>query len=73
MRGRDQTAVAAATDALARLFVSPWLPVRWARDLGMLGLDLAPGLRHLFARRFMGVGGQLPKLARGLPLASGHD
>lgn len=68
LRGRDQTLVATATDALARMFVNPWLPVRWARDLGMLGLDFNPALRHLVARRFMGMGGRLPRLARGLPL-----
>lgn len=73
LRGRDQYAVAAATDTLARLFVNPWLPVHWARDLGMLGLDLTPGLRHLLARHFMGIGGSLPRLARGLSLRSGHE
>jgi 2-octaprenyl-6-methoxyphenol hydroxylase len=72
LRGRDQRLVAVATDALARLFVNPLLPVRLARDLGMLGLDLTPGLRHLVARRFMGVGGSLPRLARGLSLEDGH-
>ncbi len=73
LRGRDQTTVVAATDALARLFVNPWLPVRWARGLGLLGLDLAPGLRHLVARRFMGLGGvNQPRLARGLPLGRDH-
>jgi 2-octaprenyl-6-methoxyphenol hydroxylase len=72
LRGRDQRLVAAATDALARLFVNPLLPVRLARDLGMLGLDLTPGLRHLVARRFMGMGGSLPRLARGLSLEDGH-
>ncbi|MEA3278915.1 MAG: 2-octaprenyl-6-methoxyphenyl hydroxylase [Pseudomonadota bacterium] len=72
LRGRDQDSAAAATDALARLFVNPWLPLRVARDLGMLGLDLSPGLRHLLARRFMGLGGSQPRLARGLPLVSPH-
>jgi 2-octaprenyl-6-methoxyphenol hydroxylase len=62
-----------ATDGLARLFVNPWFPLRLARDLGMLGLDLAPSLRHLLARRFMGVSGKLPRLARGLPLVSVHE
>jgi len=74
LRGWDQTTVVAATDVLARLFVNPWLPVRWARDLGLLGLDLAPGLRHVVARRFMGLRGMnQPRLARGLPLGTGHD
>lgn len=68
LRGRDQRSAAAVTDALVRLFVNPWLPLRAGRDLGLLGLDLAPDLRHLLARRFMGMGGELPRLARGLPL-----
>jgi 2-octaprenyl-6-methoxyphenol hydroxylase len=73
LRGRDRETVAAVTDVLARTFVNPLFPVRLARDLGMLGLDLAPGLRHLVARRFMGVGGNLPRLARGIPLVTGHE
>jgi 2-octaprenyl-6-methoxyphenol hydroxylase len=68
LRGRDQAAVGAATDLLARLFVNPWLPLRMSRDLGMVGLDLLPGLRHLFARRFMGLSPGMPRLARGLPV-----
>ena len=68
LRGRDQAEVARATDALAWLFVNPWLPVRLARDLGMLGLDLAPGARTLVARRFMGLGGGRSRLLRGLSL-----
>lgn len=69
LRGRDQASAGVATDLLARLFVNPWMPVRLSRDLGMVGFDLLPGLRHLFARRFMGMTGNLPRLARGLPLA----
>lgn len=68
LRGRDQRLVATATDVLARIFSNPWAPVGLARDLVMLGLDLSPGPRHLFARHFMGLGGKLPRLARGLPL-----
>jgi 2-octaprenyl-6-methoxyphenol hydroxylase len=68
LRGRDQASVGAATDFLARLFVNPWLPVRLSRDLGLIGLDLLPGARHLLARRFMGVTGNMPRLACGLPL-----
>lgn len=67
-RGRDQTGVALLTDGLARLFVNPWAPVRVGRDLGMLALDFVPGARHQLARRFMGIGGRLPRLARGLPV-----
>jgi 2-octaprenyl-6-methoxyphenol hydroxylase len=70
-RGRDHAVAASATDALARLFVNPWLPLRVGRNLGMVGLDVLPGLRHLLVRRFMGMGGHLPRLARGLPLQRG--
>jgi len=72
LRGPDQTRMAVATDLLARMFVNPWLPVRLARDLAMVGLDLAPGPRHLLARHFMGVGGSLPRLAYGLSPGSEH-
>jgi 2-octaprenyl-6-methoxyphenol hydroxylase len=68
LRGSDQARAATVTDGLARLFVHPWLPVRVGRDLGLLGLNLSPGLRNLVARHFMGLGGKLPRLARGLPL-----
>lgn len=72
-RGRDQIATASLTDGLARLFVIPWAPVRCARGIGLLGLDLLPGARHLVARRFMGLDGPLPHLARGLALEHLHD
>ena len=71
-RGRDQADAALVTDSLARLFVNPWGPLRFARDLGLVGLDLVPGARRLLARRFMGIstdaGGRQPRLSRGLSL-----
>ncbi len=42
--------------------------VSLARNLGLLGLDMAPGAKRLVARRFMGLSGRLPRLARGLSL-----
>ena len=68
-RRSDQRKVALATDTLARLFVNPFPPVRAARDLGMLALDICPSARHALARRFMGLHGRLPRLARGLPVS----
>jgi 2-octaprenyl-6-methoxyphenol hydroxylase len=68
LRGGDQDQTALATDLLARLFVNPWPPLRLARNLGLLGMDLAAGPRHYLAGRFMGTAGHLPRLARGLPL-----
>ncbi|MES9994455.1 MAG: 2-octaprenyl-6-methoxyphenyl hydroxylase [Candidatus Thiodiazotropha sp.] len=67
-RKRDQNGVALITDSLARLFANPFGPLRLVRNLGMVGLDLAPSLKHLVARQFMGLNGRLPRLARGVSL-----
>ncbi|MCU7809195.1 MAG: FAD-dependent monooxygenase, partial [Candidatus Thiodiazotropha sp. (ex Semelilucina semeliformis)] len=67
-RQRDQQAVALITDSLARLFANPLGPLRMARNIGLLGLDSLPSLKHLVARQFMGVNGRLPRLARGVSL-----
>jgi 2-octaprenyl-6-methoxyphenol hydroxylase len=76
LRGRDQADAALITDALARLFVNPWAPLRLARDCGLVGLDLIPGARSLLARRFMGgssfSGGRASRLSRGLALGRDH-
>ncbi|HEB96457.1 MAG TPA: 2-octaprenyl-6-methoxyphenyl hydroxylase [Sedimenticola thiotaurini] len=69
-RRRDQQAVALMTDGLVRLFTNPLLPVRLARNLGLVALDLLPPAKELLTRQFMGVNGRLPRLSRGLPL---HD
>ncbi len=68
-RAVDQRTVALATDGLARLFTSPLPPVRIARNLAMAAVDALPPLKHLLARQAMGIGGRLPRLARGL----GHE
>jgi len=67
-RAGDQRDIALLTDSLARLFVNPWLPLRLARGAGLIGLDLAGPARRALAHRLMGVGGRMPRLARGLPL-----
>ena len=67
-RRRDQQLVGLATDALARLFGNPLSPLRAGRDLGMLALELLPAARQEIGRAAMGVGGRLPRLARGLSL-----
>ncbi|MGQ9659766.1 MAG: 2-octaprenyl-6-methoxyphenyl hydroxylase [Thermochromatium sp.] len=71
-RRHDQVTTARLTDALARLFVVPWCPVRVARNLGLLGLDLIPAVRRQLAHRFMGLADPLPRLARGLSLEVAH-
>ena len=71
LRGSDQADAAWVTDALARLFANPWAPLRLARDLGLVGLDLIPAARGVLARRFMGIGsagGRASRLSLGLSL-----
>lgn len=64
----DQRQTIAFTDVLTRLFGNPLLPVRAARNLGLLAFDFLPPLKRQFARQTMGLDGRLPRLARGLPL-----
>ncbi len=68
-RRADQKKLVRFTDGIVRLFGSRRPPVRAMRDLGMLGFDLVPGVRRLFARHTMGLAGRLPRLSRGVPLA----
>lgn len=67
-RHADQRNLVRFTDGLVKLFGSRRPPVRLLRSLGMLGFDLVPGVRRLFARHTMGLTGRLPRLSRGLPL-----
>ncbi len=68
-RKADQRRVAAITDSLVRLFTNPLAPVKALRRMGLISLDLAPGPKSMFARQAMGLGGRLPRLARGIPLS----
>jgi 2-octaprenyl-6-methoxyphenol hydroxylase len=67
-RREDHQRVITMTDSLVRLFTNPFAPVRAARALGLIGLDLVGPAKDLFARQSMGLHGRLPRLARGLPL-----
>ena len=67
-RRADQAKLVHFTDGLVRLFGQRSRPVRLLRDIGMLGFDLVPGVRRLFARHTMGLAGKLPRLSRGVPL-----
>lgn len=68
-RRRDQGTLLRLTDGIVRLFGSARAPAKLARDVGMIGFDLVPGIRTLFARRMMGLTGRLPRLSRGVPLS----
>jgi 2-octaprenyl-6-methoxyphenol hydroxylase len=67
-RRSDQGKLVRLTDGIVRLFGSSSPPLRAARNIGMLGFDLVPGVRSLFARHMMGLAGRLPRLSRGVPL-----
>jgi len=67
-RRRDQTKLVRFTDGLVKLFGSTRRSVRGLRNVGMLGFDLIPGVRSVFAKHTMGLAGRLPRLSRGVPL-----
>jgi 2-octaprenyl-6-methoxyphenol hydroxylase len=56
------------TDGLVKLFGSESRPLRALRNIGMLGFDLVPGVRSVFAKHTMGLAGRLPRLSRGVPI-----
>jgi 2-octaprenyl-6-methoxyphenol hydroxylase len=68
-RRSDQKKVVGFTDGIVRLFNSSSPPMRLLRDVGMVGFDLVPGVRSLFAKHTMGLAGHLPRLSRGVPLS----
>ncbi len=68
-RKDDQSKLVGFTDGLVRLFSSNNRPTRTLRDIGMLGFDMLPGVRSLFAKHTMGLAGRLPRLSRGVPLS----
>ena len=67
-RQADQQKLVQFTDGLVRLFGSSRRPLRTLRNIGMLGFDLVPGVRSLFAKHTMGLAGRLPRLSRGMPI-----
>jgi 2-octaprenyl-6-methoxyphenol hydroxylase len=67
-RRSDQRKLVQLTDGIVRLFGHSGGPMRMLRNVGMLGFDLIPGVRSLFAKHTMGLAGRLPRLSRGLPL-----
>lgn len=71
-RHRDNRVVSRFTDSLIRIFSNKFAPLVAARNFGLIGVDLMPGLKREFARRTSGLNGRLPRLARGLPLERGH-
>ena len=67
-RRDDQSKLVRLTDGIVRLFGSSSPSLKAARNIGMIGFDIVPGVRSLFARHMMGLAGRLPRLSRGVPL-----
>lgn len=67
-RRSDQKKLVHFTDSLVHLFGSTRPGVRTLRNIGMIGFDLIPGVRRLFAKHTMGLAGELPRLSRGVPI-----
>jgi 2-octaprenyl-6-methoxyphenol hydroxylase len=67
-RRSDQKKLVRFTDSLVKLFGSGRRPLRALRSVGMLGFDLVPGVRSVFAKHTMGLAGRLPRLSRGVPV-----
>jgi 2-octaprenyl-6-methoxyphenol hydroxylase len=68
-RKNDQSKLVGFTDGLVRMFSSNKRPTQALRNIGMLGFDMVPGVRSLFAKHAMGLAGRLPRLSRGVPLS----
>ncbi|WP_290648332.1 2-octaprenyl-6-methoxyphenyl hydroxylase [Aquisalimonas sp.] len=71
-RQGDHRRVTLMTDGLVRLFSNRLPGLRFARNVGMVAMELLPAGRARFMRQAMGRGNRLPRLARGLPLEGGH-
>jgi len=67
-RRSDQKKLVHFTDNLVRLFGSARPGLRTLRNIGMIGFDLVPGVRPVFAKHTMGLAGELPRLSRGVPI-----
>ncbi len=67
-RRSDQKKLVYFTDNLVRLFGSSRPGLRTLRNIGMIGFDLIPGVRPMFAKHTMGLAGELPRLSRGVPI-----
>ena len=58
------------TDGLLRLFANELPGLTIARNLALNTLEVLPPVKHLLLARTAGLTGRLPRLSRGLPLAS---
>ncbi len=69
-RKGDNWTMLAATGGFKLLFGNDWPLVRGARNLGLSATDRVPFAKNLFMRRACGLVGDLPRLARRIPLSA---
>ena len=67
-RRQDHQHIIGLTDSLVRIFSNRFKPLSFARNLGLVGMDLLPPAKRLLSKHTMGIAGKVPRLARGLPL-----
>ena len=67
-RTKDQQRVSTLTDNLVHIFSHPSFLLRLGRNIGLLGVDLIPSIKHLISQQAMGLCGKQPKLSRGVRL-----
>ena len=67
-RRADALLLAAVTDSLNRLFSNTIAPLRLARDFGLAIVHRMPPLKRVLMQHAMGLLGDRPRLARGMPL-----
>ena len=68
LRRRDTFMVRQFTHSMVTLFCADMPGARFARNLGLQGVELFPPAKRILLRRTMGLSGPLGVLARGLPL-----
>ncbi len=68
LREDDIRRVYGFTDALVKTFSNNITALAHLRSLGLLLVDVLPGIKHRLAAQNMGMGGHLARLNRGLPL-----
>jgi len=69
-RKGDNWTLLVVTGGFKLLFGNDWPLVREARNLGLVATDRVPFAKNLFMRRACGLVGDLPRLARRIPLAA---
>ncbi len=67
-RRADALLLAAVTDGLNRLFSNTIAPLRLARDVGLALVNRLPPVKRVLMQHAMGLLGDRPRLARGMPL-----